>query len=292
MRAHAQQLSQESRASTRSCCKEQRKGFLDRLIARPSPRTAFATGLLLFAPGATFIAAVQVIATCDASVPVIVLALVIVVMITALVVWLPLVGYLAAPEATTRRLAVLNAWLRAHGRTVVIYALGVAGAVLIVDGALGLAGVTKPGARRADRTIAASPRAGDPPCPATPGRPEDRRPTGVHHQRRAADHAAQRVLGHDRADLRDRLDPARQAGQQRAAAGQPDLAPHDVLRQPGRDVRQHLLHGAPDGGHHRLERARDQLAGHLLQPRRPARGVEADRLRPAVLTAGEAELRP
>ena len=39
-------------------------------------------------------------------------------------------------------------------------------------------------------------------------------------------------------------------------------------------------------------RSGDELAGHLLQPRRPARGVEADRLRPAVLTAGEAELRP
>ena len=73
--------------------------------------------------------------------PLIVLALVIVVTITAIVVWLPLVGYLAAPDATTRRLAVVNAWLRTHGRTVVVYALGVAGAVLIVNGALGLAGV-------------------------------------------------------------------------------------------------------------------------------------------------------
>lgn len=119
----------------------QRTGFLDRLLARPSPRAAFVSGVLLFAPGATFIAAVQVVATSDASVPVIVLALVLVVAITALVVWLPLVGYLAAPEATSRKLAVLNGWLRTHGRMVVSYALGVAGAVLIVNGALGLAGV-------------------------------------------------------------------------------------------------------------------------------------------------------
>ena len=120
---------------------QQRNGFLDRLLARPSPRAAFVSGVLLFAPGATFIAAVQVVATSDASVPVIVLALVLVVAITALVVWLPLVGYLAAPEATSRRLAVLNGWLRTHGRMVVSYALGVAGAVLIVNGALGLTGV-------------------------------------------------------------------------------------------------------------------------------------------------------
>jgi hypothetical protein len=119
---------------------QRRPGFMARLMARPSPRIAFVTGLLVFAPGATFIAAVQVIATSDASVPLIVLGLVIVVTITVIVVWLPLVGDLAAPDATTRRLAVLNGWLRTHGRTVVVYALGVGGAVLIVNGALGLAG--------------------------------------------------------------------------------------------------------------------------------------------------------
>jgi Sap, sulfolipid-1-addressing protein len=121
--------------------KQRRPGFLARLMARPSPHIAFVTGLLLFAPGATFIAAVQVVATSDASVPLIVLALTIVVTITAIVVWLPLIAYLAAPDATTRRLAALNGWLRTHGKTVVVYALGVGGAVLIVNGALGLADV-------------------------------------------------------------------------------------------------------------------------------------------------------
>jgi hypothetical protein len=120
---------------------KQGKGFVARLVARPSPRTAFVSGVLLFAPSATFIAAVQVIATSDAGVPVTVVGLLVVVAITALVVWLPLVGYLAAPDATSRRLAMLNAWLREHGRTLVIYALGVGGVVLIVNGALGLAGV-------------------------------------------------------------------------------------------------------------------------------------------------------
>jgi hypothetical protein len=120
---------------------QQRTGFLDRLISRPSPRAAFISGVLLFAPGATFIAAVQVVATSNASVPLIVLALVLVVVISAVVVWLPLIGYLAAPEATTRRLALANEWLRVHGRTVAVYALAVAGVILIVDGALGLAGV-------------------------------------------------------------------------------------------------------------------------------------------------------
>jgi Sap, sulfolipid-1-addressing protein len=119
---------------------KQGQGFIARLVSRPSPRTAFASGVLLFAPGATFIAAVQVIATSNADVAVIALAVVIVVAITSLVVWVPLLGYFAAPEATERKLAQLNGWLREHGRTLVVYALAVGGVVLIVDGALGLAG--------------------------------------------------------------------------------------------------------------------------------------------------------
>jgi hypothetical protein len=120
---------------------KQGKGFVARLVSRPSPRAAFASGVLLFAPGATFIAAVQVIATSNANVALIAVAVVVVVAITSVIVWLPLLGYLAAPEATERKLAQLNGWLREHGRTLVVYALAVGGAVLIVDGALGLTGM-------------------------------------------------------------------------------------------------------------------------------------------------------
>jgi hypothetical protein len=57
------------------------------------------------------------------------------------IVWLPWLTYLAAPGATTLRLNVLNAWLRARGRTLAVGGLTVGGIVLIVNGALGLAGV-------------------------------------------------------------------------------------------------------------------------------------------------------
>ena len=96
---------------------DRKQGIVSRLIAAPSPHTAFVSGLLLFAPSATFIAAVQVIATARAAVAVTALGLATVVVITVLVVWLPLVAYLAAPDATTRRLKSLNGWLRANGRT-------------------------------------------------------------------------------------------------------------------------------------------------------------------------------
>lgn len=117
------------------------KGMMSRIVARPNPVAAFVAGLVLFAPSATFIAAVQVIATANADIPVTVLALVVVVVVTVLIVWLPLLTYLAAPDATTRRLNLLNGWLRARGRTLAIGGLTIGGIVLIVNGALGLAGV-------------------------------------------------------------------------------------------------------------------------------------------------------
>ena len=113
-------------------------GLIARLTASPSPRMAFLVGLLLFAPSATFIAAVQVIATANEGVPVTAAAILVVVILTVLIVWLPLLAYLAFPEATTRTLRTANEWLRMHGRVLVIGALWIAGIVLVVNGALGL----------------------------------------------------------------------------------------------------------------------------------------------------------
>lgn len=117
---------------------KEEKGFVSRLTARPGPVTAFVAGLILFVPTATFIAAVQVVATARAAVVSTIVALLIVVVLSALVVWLPFAGYLAAPDATTRRLRAANDWLRAHGRMIVVCALAAAGAVLVVNAILGL----------------------------------------------------------------------------------------------------------------------------------------------------------
>jgi Sap, sulfolipid-1-addressing protein len=113
-------------------------GFIARMTAAPRPRTAFILGLLLFAPSATFIAAVQVVATANAGVPVTVAGLVIVIVLSVLTVWLPLLTYLAAPDATTRTLRAGNAWLRAYSRTLLTGALVIAGVALVVNGALGV----------------------------------------------------------------------------------------------------------------------------------------------------------
>ena len=118
------------------------KGIVSRLVSSPAPMTAFVAGVLVFMPALTFLAAIQVIATARAGVPLSALGLVIVIVINVAFVWLPFVAYLAVPDLTTRKLTEFNAWLRARGRILLMLALLVAGAVLTVDGLLGLIGRT------------------------------------------------------------------------------------------------------------------------------------------------------
>jgi threonine/homoserine/homoserine lactone efflux protein len=118
-----------------------RPNIVSRLVARPAPRTAFAVGLLVFSPSVTFIAAVQVIATAhEASTALVALAAALVVVITVLLAWLPLILYLISPDATNRKLKAIDGWMRQYGRTLLVIGLAVGGVALVLDGALGLAG--------------------------------------------------------------------------------------------------------------------------------------------------------
>jgi hypothetical protein len=110
-------------------------GLVSRMIANPSTRSAFAVGLIVFAPGVTFLAALEVIATARASFELTTLAVVVAVAITVLLVWLPLVLYLTAPEPTERRLKAFNGWLRRHGTSVLAAAMIAAGAFIAATAA-------------------------------------------------------------------------------------------------------------------------------------------------------------
>ena len=116
-----------------------RPGLVSRMVANPAPRSAFLVGILVFAPGVSFLAALQVIATARASFELTAVALIVVVVINVLLVWLPIVIHAIAPGPTTRYLNAFNGWLRAHSRTVVVCVLIVVGAILAADGAYGLA---------------------------------------------------------------------------------------------------------------------------------------------------------
>lgn len=114
------------------------KGIMGRLMANPAPYTAFLAGLLVFGPGVTFIAAVQVVATANAGLSETAAALIVVVVINVALVWLPLLAYLTAPDFTARHLTAFNAWLRRNGRIILSGVLLIAGIILTVNGIAGL----------------------------------------------------------------------------------------------------------------------------------------------------------
>jgi hypothetical protein len=120
---------------------KKKPGLMSRLIAHPSPVTAFVTGLIIFAPSVTFIAAVQVIATANASDAAIAASLALIVAIDVLGVWVPYVLYLIAPDLTTRKLKAFDKWLGEHKRGLIVGGLAVAGVILTLNSILGLTGV-------------------------------------------------------------------------------------------------------------------------------------------------------
>lgn len=115
------------------------RGIVSRMVANPAPLTAFLVGILVFAPGVTFLAALQVIATAQASLKLTALAVIIVVVINVVLVWLPILLHMAAPGVTTRYLTAFNGWLRAHSKTVLVWLLVVVGGIMVGNGIYGLA---------------------------------------------------------------------------------------------------------------------------------------------------------
>jgi hypothetical protein len=118
---------------------DKKPGLMARIMAHPAPLAAFAVGLILFTPSAAFVAAVQTVATAKASDALIALALAVVVLIDVMFIWLPLILYLAAPQATTRNLKAINAWVQAHSHVIIVAVLLIVGVLLIIDGAQGVA---------------------------------------------------------------------------------------------------------------------------------------------------------
>ncbi len=117
---------------------DKKESLVTRLMNKPKPVAVFATGLLVFVPSVTFVAAVQAIATAKASLALVVVGLALVVLIDVMWVWLPLLLYLVAPEATTRKLKAVDGWLHTRGRLMVVVALAVCGVALVIDGIVGL----------------------------------------------------------------------------------------------------------------------------------------------------------
>jgi hypothetical protein len=118
----------------------QKNGLVNRLIAQPGPKEAFIVGVIVYSPSLTFVAAVQTVATSSEPIGEDIAALVLVIVITLVLIWAPLLLFLFVPDRTGRLLAGFNSWLRSHGRMLLVAALLVGGVLLTIDGVLGLTG--------------------------------------------------------------------------------------------------------------------------------------------------------
>ena len=119
--------------------KPKKPSLIDRLSAEPGPTKAFLAGVVMFGPSLTFLAAVQVVATSKASVAATIGAMAMIIVLTLSFAWLPLVAYLIAPDLTVRKLRAGEAWLRRHGKAVLVGAVGLIGVLLVIQGIAGLA---------------------------------------------------------------------------------------------------------------------------------------------------------
>jgi hypothetical protein len=118
--------------------KPKKPNLVKRLIAHPRPLAAFAVGSVMFGQSVAFFAAIQVVATANTGLVNTVGAMAVIIVLTVAFAWLPLVAYLIAPSGTIRMLRAFDGWLKRHGKTVLIAAIGIVGIFLVIQGISGL----------------------------------------------------------------------------------------------------------------------------------------------------------
>src|SRR5262245_2402254 len=117
---------------------EQKEALPMRLLGRGSPRVAFAVGLLLSFPGLAYLTGLSHIHKLDAGALPTALLVIAFCLIQQLLLEIPLVSYLLAPEETAGRVDRFRAWLSRNGRQAAIIGAAVLGTLVIIRGIAGL----------------------------------------------------------------------------------------------------------------------------------------------------------
>jgi hypothetical protein len=117
---------------------EKKESFPERMLGRGSPRITFVVGVLLTFPGVSYLTALDRMAKLDATSAELVLLVVVFCVIQQLLLEVPLLGYVFAPDWTKDAVARFRAWLSRNGRRVGIRAAAVIGVLLIVRGVITL----------------------------------------------------------------------------------------------------------------------------------------------------------
>jgi hypothetical protein len=117
---------------------EKRESFPERMLGRGSARVTFAVGVVLTFPGVSYLTALDRMAKLDAGVPATVLLVVGFCLIQQLLLELPLLGYVFAPDWTKDAVARFRAWLGRNGRKAGVILAAVIGALLVLRGVITL----------------------------------------------------------------------------------------------------------------------------------------------------------
>jgi hypothetical protein len=117
---------------------KKKESFPERMLGRGSARVTFAVGVVLTFPGVSYLTALDRMAKLDAGVPATVLLVLGFCLIQQLLLELPLLGYVFAPDWTRDAVTRFRAWLGRNGRRAGVILAAVIGALLVLRGVITL----------------------------------------------------------------------------------------------------------------------------------------------------------
>jgi Sap, sulfolipid-1-addressing protein len=109
-----------------------------RLLGKGNPWLTFAVGAALSFPGVSYLAALTQIHKLKASTAATVLLVVAFCLVELLLLEVPLLGYVFAPERTQQLVSAFRSWIQRRGRTAVVIGATVIGVWLLIRGILSL----------------------------------------------------------------------------------------------------------------------------------------------------------
>jgi hypothetical protein len=109
-----------------------------RFLSRGSARDAFVVGALLTLPGASYLAALSHLAGEGVSDAVTVVMVVVINLIMLILLELPTIAYIAAPETTPARVEKFKATISRNGRKIATYGTLTVGSLLVIRGVIEL----------------------------------------------------------------------------------------------------------------------------------------------------------
>jgi hypothetical protein len=112
--------------------------WAQRMLGRGSPRVTYAVGVALSFPGVAYLSALHRIAALEAPVAPTVALVIAICLIQQLLLELPLLGYVFAPERTQELVRLFRAWLSRNGRRAALYGTTGLGLFLVVRGVIEL----------------------------------------------------------------------------------------------------------------------------------------------------------